>query len=238
MRSYSNRFQVGAGNSPAEGAAPPNQPAALLIAQRLLEMGANPNTQLNMHRPGRGGGNSNSARFTDDLLTAGCSPLLRAALGFDGESVGLLLKHGAIVDLPNVMGVTPLMAASGLGVSPRDTRGWYGSDAQERSLVVLDLLLKAGADVNARVSDTSGHTALIARPSSMTSRQGQTALFGAINWGWPRVAKFLLDHGARTDIKDGAGKSVSDALKGAAGGRDYRNSPEIAAMIAQAAAQR
>ena len=76
--------------------------------------------------------------------------------------------------------------------------------------------------MNARVTDTSGHTAIIARPSSMTNRQGQTAIFGAINWGWTRVAKFLLDNGARVDVKDDAGKTVLDALTGGAGGRDFR----------------
>ncbi len=33
--------------------------------------------------------------------------MLRAAVGMDREAVELLLAHGAIVDLPNVMGVTP-----------------------------------------------------------------------------------------------------------------------------------
>ena len=69
-------------------------------------------------------------------------------------------------------------------------------DAQDHALAVLPVLLKAGADVNARVTDTSSRTAIIARPSSMTNRQGQTALFGAINWGWSRVVKYLLDNGA------------------------------------------
>jgi ankyrin repeat protein len=231
MRSFSNRFLIGAANTPAEGAAPPNQAAALQMMQRLLDAGADPNIQLNMHRPGRGG---NSGRFTDDLLTTGASPLLRAAVSFDAEAIDLLLKHGAVVDLPNVMGVTPLMAASGLGVSQRDTRGSYGPDAQDKSLVVLDQLIKAGANVNARVLDTSGHTALIARPSSMTTRQGQTAIFGAINWGWPKVVKFLLDNGADVTVKDAAGKTVADALAGKAGGRDFKAVEEVAALIKKA----
>jgi ankyrin repeat protein len=201
------------------------------MMQRLLDAGADPNIQLNMHRPGRGG---NSGRFTDDLLTTGASPLLRAAVSFDAEAIDLLLKHGAVVDLPNVMGVTPLMAASGLGVSQRDTRGSYGPDAQDKSLVVLDQLIKAGANVNARVLDTSGHTALIARPSSMTTRQGQTAIFGAINWGWPKVVKFLLDNGADVTVKDAAGKTVADALAGKAGGRDFKAVEEVAALIKKA----
>jgi uncharacterized protein len=205
---------------------------ALDMVRLLLEAGVNPNTQLNMHRPGRGG---NSGRFTDDNLTAGSTPLLRAAITFDNESIELLLKHGALVDLPNVMGVTPLMMAGGLGSSVRDIRGSYAGDVQSRALPTLDLLIKAGADVNARVTDTSGHTAIIARPSSMTNRQGQTVLYGAINWGWPRVVKFLLDHGARVDIKDDAGKSIEDALVGKAGGRDHKSVEEVAALIRKAA---
>lgn len=235
MRSFSNRFLIGAGNTPAEGAAPPHQAAALALSRRLLEAGVNPNIQLNMHRPGRGG---NSGRFTDDLLTTGTSPLLRAAVGFDPEAVALLLEHGAIIDLPNAMGVTPLMAAAGLGVSPRDTRNSYGPDAQERSIATLEVLIKAGANVNARVTDTSGHTALIARPSAMTNRQGQTAIYGAINWSWPKVVRYLLDNGADVTVKDAAGKTLADAITGKAGGRDFGRDPkaaeEVAALIRKA----
>jgi hypothetical protein len=65
----------------------------------------------------------------------------------------------------------------------------------------------------------------------MTSRQGQTALFGTINWGWERVAKYLIDHGARVDVKDDAGKTVLDALNGKAGGRDFRASEAMTQLI-------
>lgn len=232
MRTFSPRFLLGAGNSPAEGVAPPNVEAALQMVKRLLELGVDPNVQLNFHRPGRGG---NSGRFTDDMLTTGCTPLLRAALAFDRESAELLLQHGALVDLPNVMGVTPLMAAAGVGLSPRDTRGSYGSDSEERSIAFINVLLKSGADVNARVTDTTSHTGLIARPSSMTNRQGQTAIFGTINWGWTRVAQHLISNGARLDIKDDAGKGVLDALKGQAGGRDLRATEDMTKLITAAA---
>jgi ankyrin repeat protein len=206
---------------------------AIDIMRMLLAAGVNRNPQLNMHRPGRGG---NSGRFTDDLLTTGATPLLRAAIGFDNEAITVLLEHGALVDLPNAMGVTPFMAAAGLGVSVRDPRGSYNSDVQSRVLPTLEILVKAGADVNARVTDTSGRTARIARPSTMTNRQGQTALYGAINWGWTRVVQFLLDHGAKVDIADATGKTPLDATQGNAGGRDAKVVEDVVALIKKAGA--
>jgi ankyrin repeat protein len=207
---------------------PPPQPGALQVLRRLLDAGVDPNTQLNMHRPFRG-------RFTDDLITTGCTPLLRAALSVDHEVVDALLQHGALPDLPNVMGVTPLMAASGIGALVGLTTGGQGpiggGDQQTNAITTIGLLLKAGADVNARISDTSSRTAVIARPSSMTSREGQTALFGSISRNWTRVARYLIDNGARLDVKDAAGKTVMDALKGQAGGRDTPNGEEMVKLI-------
>jgi len=223
MHSFNSRFGPPVVHS--------DKTTAIDIMRMLLAAGVSPNPQLDMHRPGRGG---NSGRFTDDCLTTGATPLLRAAIAYDNEAIQLLLEHGALVDLPNAMGVTPFMVAAGLGVSIRDTRGSYVGDVQSRALPTLEILLKAGADVNARVTDTSGRTARIARPSSMTNRQGQTALYGAINWGWTRVVQFLLDHGARVDIADAAGKTPVDATKGNAGGRDAKVVDDIVAMIRKA----
>jgi ankyrin repeat protein len=222
-----------AGDAPAAAA----KGSAIQILQRLLEMGVDPNTQLDMHRPFRG-------RFTDDLITTGCTPLLRAAISTDREAVALLLKHGALPDLPNVMGVTPLMAASGIGAYVGASGGWQGpmgvgDEQQDNAIAVIGMLIKAGADVNARIFDTSSHTAIIARPSSVTDRQGQTALFGAVGAGnggdqtrsWTRVAKFLIDNGAKLDVKDAAGKTILDALAGKAGGRDTPSTPEMVKLI-------
>src|SRR5690606_32448781 len=123
----------------------PDSTSAIEIVRRLLDAGVDPNPQLNMHRPGRGG---NSGRFIDDLLTTGATPLLRAAIGHDVDVIRVLLEHGALVDLPNVMGVTPLMAAAGMGVSVRDQRFVADGDVESRVISTLDVLLAAGADVN------------------------------------------------------------------------------------------
>jgi ankyrin repeat protein len=209
-----------------------SETSAIDIIRMLLDADVNPNPQLNMHRPGRGG---NSSRFVDDLLTTGATPLLRAAIGHDAEAVRALLEHGAIVDLPNVMGVTPLMGAAGMGISPRDRRLNFDGDVQSRAIATLELLIAAGADVNAKVADITSRTARIARISTMTEREGQTALYGAVKFGWTRVVQYLLDHGAKADVVDALGKSPLNAALGQTGGRDNTVSEEIAAMLRNAA---
>lgn len=215
-------------------------------------MGVDPNTQLEAHRPFLG-------RFVDDLLNTGCTPLLRAAVGMDKEAVELLLKHGALVDLPTVSGVTPLMAASGIGwggvggsgpgQSPRIA---VRTNLEGEAIAVIEVLLKAGADINARITDTSSHTGVIARPSSMSERAGQTAIFGAVGAGtvnettpprnWLKLTQFLIDHGARLDIKDARGVDLIECMKGLeqgqqvarCGGRDSPSTPEMVALIRKA----
>ncbi len=206
----------------------PGETGAHDIIALLLEAGVNPNPQLNMHRPTRGG---NSGRFVDDLLTTGATPLLRAAIGHDVDAIRLLLAHDALVDLPNVMGVTPLMAAAGQGVSNRDRRFNLGGDVQGRVIATLQVLLDAGADIDARVTDIASRNARIARPSTMSERQGQTALFGAVKFGWTRVVEFLIAQGADVTITDAMGFTAEDAARGRTGGRDNTESEQIAAML-------
>jgi ankyrin repeat protein len=107
------------------------------------------------------------------------------------------------------------MAAAGVGT--RNTAGVLGAGPPENvvklSLETMDILRKAGADVNARISDVTSLTARIARTNTMTERQGQTALFFAAEAGRAEVVQYLLDHGARTDVKDDLGRAPLDLLK-------------------------
>jgi ankyrin repeat protein len=223
--------------SPRDGSEDPTAPKALDIVKMLLNAGVNPNPQLNMHRPSRGG---NSGRFVDDLLTTGVTPLIRAAQTADLDIMRELLQHGAIVDLPNVMGVTPLMAASGLGTGPPVAGGVNAVTrfpASARVFAAMDMLLQAGADINARISDTSSYTARIARRSSMTDRQGQTALFAAAQSTRADVVRYLLDHGARVDVKDDMGRTPLDAASGNGGGRGGASTDEIRTLLRNAVAK-
>ena len=121
------------------------------LVSALLAAGVEVNPQLNFHRPGRGG---NSARFVDDLLTTGATPLLRAAIMHDDEAMRALLAAGARVDVPNVMGVTPLMAAAGIGVrepgfGANRAPNFTSPSIESETIASLEILLAAGADVNA-----------------------------------------------------------------------------------------
>ena len=64
------------------------------------------------------------------------------------ETVDLLLAHGALPDLPQSEGVTPLMAVSGLKWLAINTRGRYLTE--QDAVATAGLLLAAGADPLAR----------------------------------------------------------------------------------------
>ncbi len=206
-----------------------SETSATDLIRLLLEAGVNPNPQLNMHRPSRGG---NSGRFADELLNTGTTPLLRAAIGADVEVARLLLEHGALVDLPSVHGITPLMAAAG------HTSGRFGearqdpAQAEARAIELVDLFLAAGADINAKVTDDSSRTANVGRqPNAVTERKGQTALFGAAKNGWANVVDHLLAKGADPNVTDALGRTPVDAALGHITGRGNVVSEELAARL-------
>ena len=171
---------------------------ALQVVEQLLAAGANPNAQLKLSPPYRNIGND---RGLDGLLTTGATPLLRAAKALDAPAIRALLAKGANLSIPNSRGVTPLMAAAGLGSVDADTRGFYLSDdTQQRSIESLRLLLDAGADVNGKDS------------------RGLSPLHEAARWGWNDVVRFLVEKGADLNAKDNRGNTPVDSALGKAGG--------------------
>jgi ankyrin repeat protein len=209
-----------------------SETSATDLVRLLLEAGVNSNSQLNMHRPSRGG---NNGRFADELLSTGTTPLLRAAIGADVEAARLLLAHGALVDLPSVHGITPLMAAAGMSSSRFDQRPEPPQQAQARAIELIDLFLAAGADINAKITGNSSRTANVGRqPNAVTERKGQAALYGAAKNGWADVVEHLLSKGADPKVSDALGRTPVDAALGRIAGRNNVVSEDIAARLRQA----
>jgi uncharacterized protein len=171
-----------------------NQLTSLDLIKLLLEKGANVNAQLKKQQPYR----VKLDRGDDTMLTTGTTPLLRAAKAADVAAMRLLLAKGADPKLATRAGITPLMAAAGLGSKEEDTTGRFKTEPE--AIEAIQLCLDAGVDINA------------------ANGQGQTALHAAALKGYDKVVQFLADHGANLSAKDKQGKTPLDAALGQAGG--------------------
>lgn len=182
----------------------PDQPSLdetlpIEIVKLLLEKGADPNPQLKMPAPMRATGND---RGLDPMLAAGTTPLIRAAKAMDVESMTALLDHGADISLTTSRRMTATLAASGMGSTDADTRGYFTTtDVQERAIAALELMFRHGGPING----TAGQF-------------DQAPLHGAAFWGWNRVVEYLLQRGAEINLADSRGYTAVDYAMGRAGG--------------------
>jgi ankyrin repeat protein len=196
-----------------------DETSSLQIMRMLLDRGANPNIQLKLRPPFR---NVIFDRGSDNaVLTIGATPLLRASKAGDNpEAIRLLLDHGALVNLPNVDGINPLMTASGMGHTASASRGKFNTE--QDSVAAIPLLVKAGANVNAHAAD------------------GQTALHSAAQKGWNRVVTLLVENGADLNAKDNRGRTALDYAKGNSGGgrgQAAPPNPETVALLEKLASK-
>lgn len=197
--------------------------AGIEIIQLLLEAGANPNLQLKLQPTYR---HLKDDRGADRMLSIGATPLLRAAKATDVPAMELLLKHGANPNLPNREGITPTMAAAGLGSSSIDTRGNYTTPfVAENSQKALAVMLANGGEIDGR------------------DNFGRTPLHGAAGWGWNEAVTYLASQGADleaaangglTPLDFASGQTVSAAggTRGSAGQTHEETAELIRALIA------
>ena len=162
----------------------------------LLAAGANPNAQLKLFPPYR---SLRMDRGADTILDIGTTPLLRAARGADIPAIERLAAAGALVDLPQRDGITPLMVAVGAGASSIDTRGKFRTALE--ALATADALLAAGAAIDQR------------------DGRGRTALHYAAAAGYTDAALSLVEHGADINAVDADGVTPLDAANGKLRGR-------------------
>ncbi len=177
-----------------------NHVTSMDLIQSLMAHGANVNAQLKKLQPYR----TKLDRGDDTMLGTGTTPMLRAAKAGDAEVIQALLAKGADPKLATKFGITPLMAAAGLGTKEEDTTGRKLTEAE--AVASIQLCLNAGVDVNA------------------VDNQGDAALHGAAQKGYDQVVQFLVDHGAKLDIKDKKGHTPLDAANGLMGNGGFDGS--------------
>lgn len=150
----------------------------------LLEKGANPNARTKELMPVR----PRMLTVTGTLAWVdftGQTPFILAALSGDLAVMRLLLAHGADPKIPTFQGTTALMAAAGINWVVDQTY----DEGQPALLEAVKLCHDLGLDVNA------------------VNSMGLTALHGAANRGSDDIIRFLVEKGARLDVKDKEGRT-------------------------------
>jgi ankyrin repeat protein len=206
----------GGGGAPAGGGIRPGPAVSSMeIINALLAAGVDPNAALSARRPEAGSG----GRFSDPMLSTGTTPLYRATMNNppDMEVIRVLLDHGAS---PNIfdMGITPFLLAAGVEAGGLGGGGGRGGAAAPAAVntELLDLFLAHGADINTRVTGRLSYSMRLSRSAGWPNIEGLTALHAAVGSGRTDMVRYLLDHGARTDVVDWSGRTPIDVAKGVA----------------------
>jgi ankyrin repeat protein len=192
------------------GAVPTGSLDSLELVRRLLQHGANVNARL-QKEPKDG--------FRNMLNRIGATPFLLAAKSVDIPLMRLLLEHGADPALTTEDGTTALMAAAGVGIwAPGENPG-----TDEEALAAVKFVYEAKGGLATDVD-----------------KNGETALHGAIyRAGSIAIAKFLIDNGARLDVKNAKGWTplvVADGVEYTP--NVLKRYPDAAAFLRQVMAER
>lgn len=145
---------------------------SLVLLKALLDKKADPNARIK-----RKLWFSPTSHDTGWVDTAGSTPFWRAAQSSDVEAMKILIAGGADPKIATNGGVTPLMAAAGIG--------WIGNfnqNAPDSWMAAVKYCLELGIDVNA------------------IETRGYTALHGAASRGDSEMVQYLVDKGAKVDV--------------------------------------
>jgi ankyrin repeat protein len=177
------------------------------IIQMLIARGANVNAQLKLRLPLRSMPGDRNADFR--VLNTGATPLMRAAVGADLPAMQVLLKAGALVDLPIADGTTPFFGT----ILPAAARARFKTE--EQALAAMRLLKAAGADPAKAVGQSTRVLHLIHVLTPNNARvPGSTALMMATVQGWTSIMRELAAYGVDLDARDADGLTALDYAMG------------------------
>lgn len=251
---------AGVGGIPHGPPIPTGNMTALELAKRLLEHGANPNVRISwkekeFDKEGGTTRNPPNIQLGRHLLSyVGATPFYVAARGGDAVYMRLLVDHGADPKLPTKHGITPLMAAAGLGTWEGETPGPFTGCPESERLEAVKLALALGNDINAHAD--FGNYKMVGDPQYTLLYyplnidelldlgvgdprwSGSTALHGAVVSGQPSIVQYLVDHGAQVDAKNKLGWTPLMLAEGAFYANAKKEFPAAAAILRKAMAAR
>ncbi|MDQ6698951.1 MAG: hypothetical protein M3Z36_02045, partial [Acidobacteriota bacterium] len=206
---------------------PTGNMTALELAKALLQHGANPNVRIAWQEKkfDKEGGTVKNPPLIQlgrhFISFVGATPFYIAAQNGDAPMMRLLVAGGADPKMPTVQGITPLMAAAGMGYWEGESPGPFTGCPESERLEAVKLALELGNDINAhadfgdyKMEGDPQYTLLYYPPNlnELTGKvlgdprwSGSTAIFGAIISGQAGIVQYLVDHGAQVDAKNKLG---------------------------------
>ncbi len=145
------------------------------------------------------------------LRRLGSTAFLQAAKVADVEMMRLLVELGADPAVTTEEGVTPLMAAAGVGI-------WKIGEnpgTNEEALEAVTLAWELGNDVNA------------------VDANGDTALHGAIHRGAEDIVRFLVENGGDIDAVNAKGWSALSIAQGVFYPNTFNRHPHLVTLLTE-----
>ncbi len=227
---------------------------SLALAEALLEAGADPNQQivweeipfevdLGIVKPP-----PNISVGRNFISFVGATPFYLATKHADLDYMKLLVEHGADPLTPTDQGVTPLMAAAGVGFWDGESPGPLNGTPDTVRLEAVKLALELGNDLHAAADfgDTKlegdGVTLLLRHPSNLLELDaqrdrgdmrwnGSTALHGAAMMGSNLIVQYLLDQGADINARNVVGWTPLMIAEGVFVANTEKGWPETVALL-------
>jgi ankyrin repeat protein len=199
---------------------------SLELARMLLARGAVANARLSWKEREVFDVVSGRVRVPSNVTVAptyisfdGATPFFLAAKHADVPLMRILAAHGADPTLATRLNVTPLIAAAGLGFWEGESPG-----SNPEALEAVKLAVQLGNDVNA-VADFGESRVSDWRWS------GSTALHGAAIRGADAIVQYLVDHGAKTDVRNASGWVPLNVAEGVFVSNTWKEKPNTARLL-------
>jgi uncharacterized protein len=249
---------AGVGNTPH---GPPPQTgnlSALELAKKLLAKGANPNARIDWAESkfGKEGGTArnppNIQLGRHFLSYRGATPFYVAAKNGDYQYMRVLLDAKADGTIGTHAGITPLMVAAGLDYWEGEAPGPFAGCSEAERIEAVKLAIAVGNDVNARAD--FGNYSMVGDPEYTRLYyphniddllelgvgdprwSGSTPLIGAVISNQPSIVQYLLEHGAKPDVKTKLGWTPLMVAEGVFFANAKKEYPVEAEMIRKALA--